>query len=73
MTAYDDALNATSKPWAPWYAIPADNKPYMRLQVAKTIVKSLQALDLHYPKVEEKDKARFAEYRESLLHEADAQ
>jgi PPK2 family polyphosphate:nucleotide phosphotransferase len=27
MLAYQDALNATSRPWAPWYAIPADDKP----------------------------------------------
>lgn len=26
MQAYEEALNATSRPWAPWYAIPADNK-----------------------------------------------
>ncbi len=38
MHAYEDALNASSKPWAPWYAIPADNKPYMRAVVAETIV-----------------------------------
>ncbi len=31
MQAYERALNATSKPWAPWYAIPADDKPYMRV------------------------------------------
>ncbi|MDH3862274.1 MAG: polyphosphate kinase 2 family protein, partial [Gammaproteobacteria bacterium] len=34
MRAYEDALNATSRPWAPWYAIPADDKPYMRARVA---------------------------------------
>ena len=34
MGAYEAALNATSRPWAPWYAIPADDKPYMRARVA---------------------------------------
>jgi PPK2 family polyphosphate:nucleotide phosphotransferase len=26
MSAYEDMLRATSRPWAPWYAIPADDK-----------------------------------------------
>ncbi len=35
MQAYEEALNATSKPWAPWYAIPADDKPYIRTALPK--------------------------------------
>lgn len=69
MHAYEDALSKTSKPWAPWYAIPADNKPYMRLQVAKTLVKTLESLDLKYPSVKDEDKERFSSYREQLLGE----
>ena len=30
MEAYEGMLRATSRPHAPWYAIPADNKPFMR-------------------------------------------
>jgi PPK2 family polyphosphate:nucleotide phosphotransferase len=52
MDCYEQALNATSRPWAPWYAIPADNKPYMRVQVGKTIRDTLRAMGLHYPAVE---------------------
>lgn len=66
MNAYEQALNATSRPWAPWYAIPADNKPYMRLQVIETIVKSLKSLDLRYPEVSEKQRGKFAEMRKLL-------
>jgi len=51
MHAYEQTLNATSRPWAPWYAIPADDKPYMRLQVAEIIVDSLKKLQLKYPEV----------------------
>ena len=51
MNAYEQALNATSRPWAPWYAIPADDKPYARLQVAEVIVDSLKSLNLQYPSV----------------------
>ncbi len=49
MHAYEAALNATSRPWAPWYAIPADNKPYMRACVADIVVKTLSQLGLAYP------------------------
>jgi len=49
MAAYEDALNATSRPWAPWYAIPADDKPFMRLEVARTIAANLRSLNLAYP------------------------
>lgn len=66
MKAYEEALNATSRPWAPWYAIPADDKPYMRLTVADILAKTLKSLNLKYPKVNEKEKARFAEMRALL-------
>jgi hypothetical protein len=32
--AYTEAIAATSKPWAPWYVVPADNKLYMQERVA---------------------------------------
>ena len=52
LDAYQGALNATSRPWAPWYAIPADNKPYMRLVVASIIADTLRAMDPQLPQVE---------------------
>ena len=52
LDAYQCALNATSQPWAPWYAIPADNKPYMRLAVAEIIATTLRAMDPQLPQVE---------------------
>ena len=66
MQAYEDALNATSKPWAPWYAIPADDKPYMRLCVAEIIVATLKGLGLHYPEASDKERVRFDEMRALL-------
>jgi len=66
MRAYEEALQATSRPWAPWYAIPADNKPWMRLQVAEIIRDTLRGLDLHYPTVDQHEKARFDEMRDFL-------
>ncbi len=66
MNAYEEALNATSRPWAPWYAIPADDKPSMRLKVAEIIVDTLKSLDLKYPEVSEKQLRKNAEMRTLL-------
>lgn len=49
LSAYEDALNETSRPWAPWYAVPADDKKYMRRIVAEILVETLKNMDLHYP------------------------
>jgi PPK2 family polyphosphate:nucleotide phosphotransferase len=67
MHAYEQALKATSKPWAPWYAIPADNKPYMYLQVAETIVKTLRSLNLQYPEVSSQKLEEFEKLRKLLI------
>jgi PPK2 family polyphosphate:nucleotide phosphotransferase len=67
MNAYEEALKATSRPWAPWYAIPADDKPFMRLQVAETVVSALEDLDLQYPTVSDKQLAKMEEARKQLL------
>lgn len=66
MQAYEDTLNATSRPWAPWYAIPADNKPYMRLAVAEVIVNTLKTLGLKYPTVGKEEKAKLKEMHNLL-------
>jgi len=66
MGAYADALSVTSKPWAPWYAIPADNKAYMRWQVARIIRKTLETMAPDYPRVEGEEAARFDEMRNLL-------
>lgn len=66
MQAFEEAINATSRPWAPWYAIPADDKPYMRMTVARIIVDALKSLGLKYPEVTADEKARFDEMRNIL-------
>jgi hypothetical protein len=52
MAAYEDAIRATSREHAPWYVVPADNKPFARLVVARAVVDALSRLDLKYPKVD---------------------
>jgi PPK2 family polyphosphate:nucleotide phosphotransferase len=63
MQAYEQAIAQTSRSWAPWYSIPADNKPYMRLAVARIIRKSLESLNLQYPAVTQKEKDSFDEMK----------
>jgi hypothetical protein len=59
-------LRATSKPWAPWYAIPADSKSFMRRAVAETIVSTLEQLPLRYPVVSDKYKTEMEKVRREL-------
>ena len=66
MEAYQEALRATSRPHAPWYAIPADDKPFMRLTVAKIIRDQLTALALEFPRLPEDELAELAEHRRNL-------
>lgn len=67
MSAYQDALNATSRLHAPWYAIPADSKSFMRMTIADILVRTLKSLDLKYPKLEKEELAKFDEMKAQLL------
>lgn len=72
MHAYEDALNNTSRDWAPWYAIPADDKRYMRATIAGIIVDAMRSLGLQYPVASEEERAHFDASR-LALSEADGQ
>ena len=63
MHAYEEALRATSRPWAPWYAIPADDKPFMRLVVAEILRSTLKGMELHYPTIDDAQRAKLKEMR----------
>jgi PPK2 family polyphosphate:nucleotide phosphotransferase len=60
MHAYEQALSATSTRDAPWYVVPADDKKNARLIMSAVINKTLESLDLAYPKL---DKRRLAELK----------
>ncbi|UCF39200.1 MAG: polyphosphate kinase 2 family protein [Acidobacteriota bacterium] len=66
MAAYEEALNATSTPEAPWFAIPADDKPFMRASVAQIIVEHLNALNLSYPSVDQEQLQEFNRFKKQL-------
>ncbi len=68
-SAYQDALRATSKPWAPWYCIPADSKSFMRRLVAEHVVQTLERLPLEFPVLPEEDMADLERVRRDLESE----
>lgn len=67
MKYYEEAINKTSKPHAPWFVIPADDKEMARYMVGKIIWDEMQKYtDVNEPPLDEKIKANFTEYRKLL-------
>ena len=64
--AFEDALTATSTPWAPWYVIPADHWWVTQALVAWVLVETLGSLDLRWPEVSAADHAANLEARKAL-------
>lgn len=71
MQAFEDALTATSTPWAPWYVVPADDKKVTQALVALVIVDAITSLDLQWPEVSPEEHAENLEARKRLEAEAD--
>ncbi|WP_242157757.1 PPK2 family polyphosphate kinase [Aestuariivivens sediminis] len=67
---YEDAINRTSKPHAPWYIIPADDKSTARYLVAKIIYDTLLTYtDIKEPELEDDVKENLALYKRQLRSE----
>ena len=49
MEAFEDVLNLTSTDYAPWYAIPADQKWYRNMAIARVIVATIRDMNPQYP------------------------
>jgi len=69
LSAYEDLLRATSRAYAPWYAIPADDKDYMRAAVARVLVETLESIDPRYPAVDATQKRDLQEGKKRLESE----
>jgi PPK2 family polyphosphate:nucleotide phosphotransferase len=65
--AFSDVLSNTSTPWAPWYVIPADDKPFARVAAAAVILDALIRIDPQYPTVSDEALAALAEARLELI------
>ncbi|KAB1067223.1 polyphosphate kinase 2 family protein [Tamlana haliotis] len=67
---YEDAINRTSKPHAPWYAIPADDKPSARYLVAKILYDTLKKFDdIQEPELDDAIKKHLEDYKTQLNNE----
>jgi PPK2 family polyphosphate:nucleotide phosphotransferase len=49
MQAYEDMINATSHPRAPWHIIPADRNWVRDFFVAKTVLRAMEGLKMKWP------------------------
>src|SRR5688572_14667922 len=47
--AFEEMLNQTSQPWAPWHVIPANHKWPRSVLVARIVVAALEGLGMRFP------------------------
>ncbi len=67
---YQDAINKTTKPHAPWYNIPADDKATARYIVAKIMYDTLKIYtDIKEPELDDDIKANLEMYKKQLESE----
>jgi PPK2 family polyphosphate:nucleotide phosphotransferase len=64
---YQEAIQATSTKYAPWYVVPADKKWFSRLVISEVIDQTLADLNLEYPEVNKEQKAVLEEYKQRLI------
>ena len=67
--AYQEMIRHTSTPEAPWYVVPADHKWFARVVIGSTIVATLDALNLRFPRVDKASQEEFAKVRAALEQE----
>lgn len=68
-SAYQDALNHTSTRIAPWFVIPADDKPYAHQLIGKIILEKLKSMKPTFPSVSKQEKTLMLEAKARLIKE----
>jgi PPK2 family polyphosphate:nucleotide phosphotransferase len=68
-SAYQDALNHTSRDFAPWFIVPADHKWFARLVVIETIIHALEGLKMTPPKIDPDLLKRLDAYKNELTED----
>jgi PPK2 family polyphosphate:nucleotide phosphotransferase len=67
---YEEAIRSTSKPHAPWYVVPADNKKAARVIVSSILLEELKKYkDISEPELDGKIKANLETYNQQLENE----
>ncbi len=67
--AYQQAIEETSKDYAPWYILPADDKWFTRVAACQIIIDTLEKMNLKYPQLSDEEKAALYEAKKSLENE----
>lgn len=67
---YQEAITATSTPFAPWFIIPADNKWFARLLVSEIIIDRFKKMDMAYPSLDEEQTKNIDLYKSQLQNES---
>jgi PPK2 family polyphosphate:nucleotide phosphotransferase len=66
MRAYGECIAATTTARAPWYIVPADDKPNARLIVSQAVVEALDGLDMRFPELDEDEQREMLALRRQL-------
>jgi polyphosphate kinase 2 (PPK2 family) len=66
MKVYGDCISATSAEHAPWYVVPADDKPNARLIISHIVLDTLGSLKMAYPKTTAKRHEELKSIRSQL-------
>ena len=69
MDAYEEAINETSKDYAPWYVIPADNKWFTRVAAIQIIIDAMEKMELKYPELSDKETLALEDAKKELESE----
>lgn len=69
MNAYEEAINETSKDYAPWFVIPADNKWFTRVAAIQIIIDAMEKMNLKYPELSEKETLALEDAKKELESE----
>lgn len=64
---YEECISKTSTEQAPWYIVPADDKPNARLIVSQVILETMISLKMSFPKISKKREEELNILRELLL------
>jgi PPK2 family polyphosphate:nucleotide phosphotransferase len=67
MNAYEEMIQHTSTPEAPWYVVPADHKWFTHIAVSSAIIQTLEEMDLQFPKVDKVRRKQLEIARQALL------
>jgi PPK2 family polyphosphate:nucleotide phosphotransferase len=71
LLAFEECFRSTSSSWAPWYAVPSDDKHYQRWQVAQLVNSALEDLGLDFPRPDKEARAALTKGKARLLAQDD--